>query len=715
MALELDVILELLVNLTMLISLSIVAGFVDKRWPRTTRPGRLLQGFLFGAVAIIGMLRPLDFGNGLIFDGRSVMVGLCALYFGRLATVVAVIMLVVVRVSIGGVGVYMGVLVVLSSAIIGLFARRWLKSSERSPSSAQIYVMGLAIHIVMIALMFTLPEGLIVIRKVGLPVILLYPLAMILAGKILSDQMDASRTLMQLRDSEKDLRDSQRIAHVGSWRLDVASNRVVWSDELYRMYGFDPALPPPPYTEHQKLFTPASWAALSAALQNTRDTGIPYELELETVWKDGSNGWMWVHGEAIPDASGKTVTLWGAAQDITERKQAEQDKAKLQSQLQQAMKMEAIGRLAGGVAHDFNNLLTGIIGNVGLAMVDVKPDDPVADRLTEAHKAADIAATLTRQMLSFSREQIIEPKVLNLNDILSSMHKMLSRLIGEDIELLTMPSERPAIVKVDSGQFEQILVNLAVNARDAMPDGGKLIVETGQVELDSEYCSLHPDVRPGAYVMLAVSDTGHGMTDEVKSHLFEPFYTTKPKGRGTGLGLSSIYGAVKQANGFIEVCSESGTGTSFKIYLPQSVETPDKPEVSDVKVGIAHMPGGTETVLIVEDEGIVRDIAVNILERLGYKVLNAADGEKAMAVAVDYKGRIDLLMTDVLMPGMNGRQLAERLVQIHPETRILFTSGYTENVIAHNGIIEEELNFIAKPYLPQALAKKLRDVLDSNA
>jgi len=394
--------------------------------------------------------------------------------------------------------------------------------------------------------------------------------------------------------------------------------------------------------------------------------------------------------------------------DVTERKNAELEKQKLQEQLQQAMKMEAVGRLAGGVAHDFNNLLTVITGYVELARVKLKPLDPLYRTVEGIQKAAESAAALTRQLLAFSRRQIIEPKVVNLNDLIRSLAKMLTRVIGEDVELDTVLQEGLGSVEVDPGQFEQVLVNLSVNARDAMPDGGRLVVETSNCELDEEYCSRHPDVQPGRYVLLAVSDTGHGMSDDVKRHLFEPFFTTKHKGQGTGLGLATTFGIVKQAGGAIEAYSEVGRGTTFKIYLP-SVQEEAAPLVTEAHA--AEMVKGKETILLVEDDENVRDVALNMLEHLGYRVLTAANGGEAFLLMEKHAADVAMLMTDVVMPGMNGRELAERLLKLKPALNVLFTSGYTENVIVHHGILESSLNFIGKPYTMQALARKIREVL----
>ncbi len=424
----------------------------------------------------------------------------------------------------------------------------------------------------------------------------------------------------------------------------------------------------------------------------------------ETRYRHKKGHWITleiVGSNLLHDPAVKSVVM--NIRDITERN-------KLQEQLRQAMKMEAVGRLAGGIAHDFNNLLTIIIGNLELARRGLNPIDPLAQYLNEVNNAAGSAVSLTRQLLAFSRKQIIEPKVLQLNDLIGNLHKMLVRIVGEDIELRTLLGKELGSVKIDPGQFEQVLVNLVVNARDAMPDGGRLMIETSNVDLDENYCSYHPQARPGKFVLLAVSDTGAGMSDEVKEHIFEPFFTTKDLGRGTGLGLAMIFGLVQQAGGSIEVYSEIGHGTTFKIYLPRFAERAEK-LVKDEPA--STLPAGNETVLLVEDESSVRQVALMILKELGYKVLSAPNGGEAFMLAEKHTGSIDLLMTDVVMPGMNGRELAERLLALHPEMKVLFTSGYTEDVVVHHGVLEKNLNFIGKPYTPQSLARKMREILDA--
>jgi len=435
---------------------------------------------------------------------------------------------------------------------------------------------------------------------------------------------------------------------------------------------------------------------------------VPKTLEKRYLRKSGHVLWGIVGSFLLRSDDGVPLFFITHIQDITDRKRAEAEKEKLQAQLQQAIKMEAVGRLAGGVAHDFNNLLTVITGYSELLLRKIGKKSSMHGQVEEIRRAGERAASLTQQLLAFSRKQIIEPKVVHLGHLVAEMHKMLTRLIGEDISLQATTGKSLGSVKVDPGQFQQILMNLVVNARDAMPGGGKIVIETANVDLDEGYCALHPYVKPGRFVMLAVSDTGSGMSEEVKAHIFEPFFTTKEKGCGTGLGLATTYGSVHQAGGSIEVYSEVGIGTTFKIYLPRVEEQVIIPVNDDLPT---DLPGGTETVLIVEDEDILRNLCVRILEHLGYKVLQARNGTEAIVEVQGYGDRIDLLLTDVVMPGMNGSELATQLVLHNPEMKVLFTSGYTEDVISHHGVLAEGVSFIGKPYVPSSLARKVREVL----
>ncbi len=433
---------------------------------------------------------------------------------------------------------------------------------------------------------------------------------------------------------------------------------------------------------------------------------LPEVYQFRVIDKVGNVKWVEINVVLIT-YQGKPATL-NFIRDLTERKRMEGEMASLQSQLQQAQKMEAIGKLAGGVAHDFNNLLSVIKGTCQLSLLDLREGDPLYGNLKEIERASDRAADLTRQLLAFSRKQIMEMRVLDLNDVIKGFEKMLKRIIGEDIELVTYLSEGLGRVKVDQAQMEQAIINIVVNARDAMPKGGRLTIETANVELDEEYARRHIGVKPGSYVMVAISDTGVGMTPEVKDRIFEPFFTTKEMGMGTGLGLSTVYGIVKQSGGNIWVYSEPGRGATFKIYLPRVDE-----EVEEVRREVyQEIPFGSETVLVVEDEETVRKLAVRLLKRQGYRVLEAPDGGQAFILCERYTEPIHLILSDVVMPGISGRELVERLQRIHPEAKALYMSGYTDNVILHHGILEEGLNFIQKPFTLESLARKVREVLD---
>ena len=395
--------------------------------------------------------------------------------------------------------------------------------------------------------------------------------------------------------------------------------------------------------------------------------------------------------------------------DVTERKRAEAALHELEEQHRQVQKMEAVGRLASGVAHDFNNLLTVITSYAQLLLEDFPPDDPRRGDLAEIQKAAADAAGLTRQLLAFSRQQVIEPKLVTLDEVVANAQKMLKRLIGEDITLVTMPSEAPATVRIDPGQLEQVIMNLAVNARDAMPTGGRITIETVTVELDETYAQSHWPATPGRFAKLVVSDTGVGMDEQTRERIFEPFFTTKEVGKGTGLGLATVYGIVKQSGGFIEVDSEPGQGSTFSIFIPVVDEPAGRLTTPMLSTEASR---GTETVLLAEDAPGVRAAARQILERYGYSVLEAPSAQAALDVAARHAGLIHLLLTDVVMPEMSGRRLADRFSGLRPDARVLYMSGYTDDAVVRHGVQDESMAFLQKPFTPQTLARKVRQVLD---
>jgi signal transduction histidine kinase/ActR/RegA family two-component response regulator len=396
---------------------------------------------------------------------------------------------------------------------------------------------------------------------------------------------------------------------------------------------------------------------------------------------------------------------------LLESRRAYDELAETQGQLEQAQKMDAIGRLAGGVAHDFNNLLTVILGRTDILLHPLKPEDPMRRGIELIQRTAGRAADLTRQLLAFSRKQVLEPVVLDLSAVTTDMKDMLGRLIGEDIALLTTPTPGLGRVKADRGQVEQVVMNLAVNARDAMPQGGRLILETANVDLDDEYVRRHVGARPGPHVMLAVSDTGTGIPREIQAQIFEPFFTTKEQGKGTGLGLATVYGIVKQSGGYIEVDSEPRQGTTFRIYLPRL----EAAVTVDRSVRPAAAAGGTETILLVEDEEGVRELARDILRASGYTVLEARNGAEALLLCERHQGPLDMLLTDVVMPRMSGRELAERLAPLRPELSVLYMSGYTDDAVIRHGVLAAGTAFLQKPFTPAALVLRVRETLDLTA
>jgi two-component system cell cycle sensor histidine kinase/response regulator CckA len=438
-------------------------------------------------------------------------------------------------------------------------------------------------------------------------------------------------------------------------------------------------------------------------------TGRRESLELEDKERAV---WLQVTVDPNYDKSGVINGCIHIVRDITDRKQAEKEKAVLEEQLRQSQKMEAIGRLAGGIAHDFNNILTVISGNCQLSLLDLKECDRLKENIEEIKNAAERASILIRQLLAFGRRQILEMEVTDLNTLLQNLCKLLHRIIGEDIELIIELSNDLGRVKIDQGQIEQVILNLVVNGKDAMPRGGKLTISTGNVELDEGYTRIHSGVTPGCYVMFSVSDTGMGMSPDVKERIFEPFFTTKEKGKGTGLGLSTVYGIIKQHGGHIWVYSEPGQGTTFRIYLPWV----DEPlEAFKEKKDFAEITPGEEAILLVEDEDAVRKVACTILEKNGYTVLECANGEQALRVVREQINKsIHLIITDVVMPGMSGRELTKQLEAIHPGIKKLYISGYADDTISHYGILEPQTALLKKPFTMDSLLRRVREILDSN-
>ncbi|MGD9973141.1 MAG: PAS domain S-box protein, partial [Desulfatirhabdiaceae bacterium] len=512
-----------------------------------------------------------------------------------------------------------------------------------------------------------------------------------------------------LKENEQRYKQAENLGHVGNWEYDLVTEKFWGSDEAKRIYGFDPDSRKFTVDEVENCIPERE--RVHQALVDLMEKNEPYNLEFEIRPVSGPKTRIIRSiAEIMKDDSGAPIKVVGVIQDITDRKTAEKEKLELEAQLRQSQKMEAIGRLAGGVAHDFNNMLSIILGNSEIIMDDLGQTNPFLSNLQEIHKAAERSTNLTRQLLAFARRQTIEPKILNLNQVVADMLKMLQRLIGEDITLTWLPATELWTVKIDPSQVDQIMANLCVNARDAIRGVGKVTIETGNTVFNADYCRDHAGFIPGDFVMIAVSDNGSGMDQETLANLFEPFYTTKDIGQGSGLGLATVYGIVKQNNGFINVYTEPGDGSTFKIYLPvhaQPVVTQQKEDLQKTT------PKGNETILVVEDETAILKMTRMMLERLGYTVLAASTPNEAIRI-VEESGlnAIHLLMTDVVMPEMNGRDLSKRLLGLSPNMKCLFMSGYTANVIAHHGVLDAGVHFINKPFSRQDLSIKIREVLD---
>lgn len=959
--------IDLIHNLALLLALTVVSGFIDHRWRAGAR-GRVLQGVVFGIVAVIGMLNPLVYADGVIFDGRSVMLSLCAFFYGPLAGAIAMILTAICRVWQGGDGALTGLYVITASVALGLVFRYWRAHPEGGARLRELLGMGIAVHVAMVLLLWlTLPggRGAEVIGVVGLPVLITYPLATILIGKVLSDMREREEMLEELAEGRERLRatlysigdaviTTDRDGRVRRMNP-VAEQLTGWTeeeaigqplDEVFRIIGEEQREPREnpaaivlreghivglanhtlliardgkerPIADSgapimnsagetigvvlvfrdQSAERTAEEALRASELRFrsvfnqqfqfmailspegrlleinslvTRVTGVPREQVIGRLfwdspwWKplpnvqadwpnrlrraaqqDGpiliTDQYSTGSGEireadaavvAVRDAAGAVeffivqatdvternraiselrrsealfrlalrdspivvfhqdaelrytqifnphsgfsdlvvigksdrdllpaedaetlesvkrrametnsrcreevtttiggvryvydlivdprhgpdgtvVGITGVSVDITEKKAAQERQSKLEADLLQAQKMEAVGKLAGGVAHDFNNMLGVILGHAELAMQSIEPSNPVREDLLEINRAGQRSADLTRQLLAFARKQTIMPRVLDVNEAVGTAVKMLRRLIGEDISLRWEPTTGLWRVLMDPAQLDLILTNLVVNARDAITGPGRIGIVAENVTLDEPTAEMDSALEPGDYVLLRVEDNGIGMDPHTLSQLFEPFFTTKEIGRGTGLGLATVYGMVRQSGGSIRVYSEVGRGSVFRIYLPRHEE---EPAIDPQRVSPPPPARGTETVLLVEDEAPLLELSRRLLESLGYRVIAHSNPHEAIRAGEDLNQRIDLLLTDVIMPGASGHDVWKRLSPLRPGLRCLFVSGYTADAIADHGVLAKGVNFLQKPYRIADLARKVREALDS--
>jgi PAS domain S-box-containing protein len=500
--------------------------------------------------------------------------------------------------------------------------------------------------------------------------------------------------------SEKRLAEAQRVAHIGSWTYAPGTNQFTWSEEMYRIFGWAAEKRAPLYPELQRFIHPEDWINFDSAVQKALREGEGYELELRVIRPDGNLRHVLSKAEVRIGRNGEIIQIMGIAQDTTEQKN-------LERQLHHAQKMEAVGQLAGGIAHDFNNILTATIGYISLMLMKMEEDNPLRHYAVQILSSSEKAAALIQSLLAFGRKQIMNPQPADLNEVIKKGQKLLKRLVREDIELVTELCPEPFTVMADSIQLEQVLMNLVSNARDAMPNGGTVFIKTEPFSMDNAFTHTHGYGKPGTYACISITDTGEGMDKKTREKIFEPFFTTKGMEKGTGLGLAMVYGIIKQHEGYINVYSELGRGSTFKLYLPlisQSIQEKEKME--------SPFPAGCgETVLLVEDAECVRKSNKDILENFGYNVIEATDGEDAIEKFARHKDLIDILILDVIMPKKSGKEVYDILKKIRPDMKVLFTSGYTADIITQKGILEERLHFIAKPVSPRELLTKMREVL----
>ncbi|PYR28633.1 MAG: hypothetical protein DMF98_02325 [Acidobacteria bacterium] len=513
---------------------------------------------------------------------------------------------------------------------------------------------------------------------------------------------DSRRQAAALRDAQDRTHFAMAAAHMGVWEIDLMTNVVTWSETLAPVFGLTPAQAPTTLDSFLRLVHPDDRPSFTEHMRLAVAEQKEFTIEFRGLWPDGSHHWVGGRARVAYDEEGRPARLLGVGMDVHHEKL-------LERQFHQAQKMEAIGQLAGGIAHDFNNMLTAVLGNANLLLDDLEAESPLRPDLDEIVKAAERAAALTRQLLAFGRKQVMQPIAVDLNAIVRDLTQMLRRVIGEHIELASVAAPGLSPVRADPTQIEQVIMNLVVNGRDAMPAGGLLSIETANVTLDESYAESHISVRPGSYVMLAVSDSGTGIDEPTRRRLFEPFFTTKERGKGTGLGLATVYGIVKQSGGYIWVYSELGHGTTFKVYLPVADEAPQS--LAPVEPS-ARALRGSETILVVEDEPAVRQLTRVLLERAGYRVIPAANAHEAIERFGAAGGEIDLVITDVVMPGASGPALLKYLTERRPNLKVLFMSGYADDAVPTLGRLDKDAVFLQKPFTGERLIKKVHEVLE---
>lgn len=704
--------LDLLINVALLVALTVVSGFVAQRVPVGQVRGSLYQGILFGSVAIIGMLRPWVLEPGLIFDGRSIVLSLCAYFFGLPAALVSTGLAAGFRLQLGGAPAWSGAAVIFAAAGVGLLARRYRSPTVELPGTRQLYAFGLAVHVLMLLILLILLPAAIRWPALGamtVPVLLIFPLATILVGRILADQTQTRALVRSLRESNERLEVTLRSIGDGVISTDLAGritrlNPVAealtgWPEAEARGRPMEEVLQLINATTREKMTNPAE-----RVLREGSVVGLANHTAL--IARDGTERIIADSAAPIRDHDDHIIGVVLVISDHTAAHQAAEN-------LRQSQKLEALGQLAGGVAHDFNNLLTVILGRLGLLKLTFGSAHATSESLSEIESAATRAATLTRQLLAFGRRQVMHRQDLDLREVVDEVAKLLRRTLGETVRLDIVHAPTPLPLNADRGMLEQVLLNLAINARDAMPRGGTLTVHTTATTYTAnDLPAPAPEgARPGDFVTLTLRDEGSGIDPALLPHVFEPFFTTKEVGAGTGLGLATVHGIVRQHEGWVQVATTPGAGSTFTVCLPAGATTVAAgPTVEPAPAGL----GDGETILLVEDELAVQEIAALVLRRHGYEVLAANHGPAALALWEQHRDRIALLFTDVVMPeGMSGVELAAQLRASRPDLPVLFASGYNlEFNRGHAGPLRPGQYFLSKPYPLDVLLQRVRQALD---
>ncbi len=707
-----QILIGLVNNIALLLSLAILYDTnAFRRLSKKYLFYQILTGILLSVICIVVMLNPWKFSEGIVFDSRSVLISISGLFFGYITTVLAVLISAFFRSYIGGAGMWTGISVIVVSAIIGLLWRHFSRKDLSGLSMGNLYLFGIIVHAAMLLMMFSLPytTAISVLSNISLPVMIIFPLGTVFLGRLLIMQLLRKKVEAALRRSEKLLIKTQQISKVGGWEYDLNTGTTFWTDEVYRIYGVSKEnYDPNSINQDISFYFSEDQSVVEDAFNKAVTKGEPYDLVLRLTTAQGNL--IWVRTMAsVERKEGKIIRVHGNIIDITESVLAQKALSESEERFRQAQKMEAIGRLAGGVAHDFNNLLSVIIGYSEILRDDIDPSHPHYNHVEEIFNASVSAKELTKQLLAYSSKQMLETKIFNINDTILGFERLLRRVLGEDIELEIKLMETPGFIKADIHQLEQVIINLAVNAKDAMPDGGKLTIETASVNIDENFTPGKTEILPGPYILTSISDNGTGIDPEILNNIFEPFFTTKSYGRGTGLGLATVYGIIRQHGGNIRVYSEPEQGTTFKIYLPEAgaEKFTEQDNNSNPVITIA----GQATVLVVEDEIPVRKMTCKILSENGYDVIESENADNALDTAFEFEGEIHLLLTDVIMPDMKGPELYQRILEFKPGTRVLYMSGYTGDVITKHGILQEEIEFIQKPFTRKELLNKVARVI----